>query len=160
MVKVGDFGLARRATGRFHTALNTWQWLPPEVIDPTSEGYDHHADIYSFGIILWEVAVGVGTVPFAEYESHARSTAVVKANIISGLRPTVPADVAAQVPCCVIQRRLSTSKFSGSAGAMMPQPAPRPATLSTVSGHSSVCRTWSRAGHRRTASNRLQRSRW
>lgn len=34
--------------------LGTYQWMAPEVI--TSNAYTEKADVFSFGIILWEIA--------------------------------------------------------------------------------------------------------
>jgi serine/threonine protein kinase len=44
----------------------TWQWLAPEVIDADSMRSDERADIYSFGIILWEILTR--QYPFSEFQ--------------------------------------------------------------------------------------------
>lgn len=55
-VKVADFGLSRikcdlhPLTG----GLGTYQWMAPEVISHSR--YTESADVYSFGIVLWECA--------------------------------------------------------------------------------------------------------
>ncbi|CAN1340795.1 Serine/threonine-protein kinase EDR1 [Linum perenne] len=56
-VKVGDFGLSRLKHETFlstKTGKGTPQWMAPEVI--RNERSDEKCDIYSFGIILWELA--------------------------------------------------------------------------------------------------------
>ena len=47
-------------------ALATWQWLAPEVLE--GEHYDERSDIYSLGIVLYEVETGL--VPFNEFQQY------------------------------------------------------------------------------------------
>ena len=55
VVKVADFGLARvQDTARTMTGgIGTSQYTAPEVL--RSERYDYKAEIFSFGVILWEI---------------------------------------------------------------------------------------------------------
>jgi hypothetical protein len=62
IAKVGDFGLAAAATTRLQLELETWQWMAPEAV--LGENYLETCDLYSFGIILWELMVAKGDVPF------------------------------------------------------------------------------------------------
>ncbi|OIS96440.1 serinethreonine-protein kinase edr1 [Nicotiana attenuata] len=58
-VKVGDFGLSRLKHETYlatKTGKGTPQWMAPEVL--RSEPSDEKSDIYSFGVILWELATG------------------------------------------------------------------------------------------------------
>jgi len=56
-IKIGDFGLSRffsledneESKGR----IGTPHWMAPEVLK--GEKYEHSADIFSFGMILWEI---------------------------------------------------------------------------------------------------------
>lgn len=52
--KIGDFGWTRPKADKMTAKIGTFQWMAPEVI--TSESYSEKADVYSFGIILWEIA--------------------------------------------------------------------------------------------------------
>ncbi|XP_051127168.1 uncharacterized protein LOC127248715 [Andrographis paniculata] len=55
-VKVGDFGLSRLKRETYlttKTGKGTPQWMAPEVL--RNEPSDEKADIYSFGVILWEL---------------------------------------------------------------------------------------------------------
>jgi len=56
-VKVCDFGLARLVAKSKSMTGNcgTVQWMAPEVL--SSQKYSMPADVYSFGIILWELLV-------------------------------------------------------------------------------------------------------
>lgn len=56
-VKVGDFGLSRLKNSTFLTAKSgkgTPQWMAPEVL--RNEPSNEKSDIYSFGVVLWELA--------------------------------------------------------------------------------------------------------
>lgn len=66
--KVADFGLSMRVLSNFSDVLQTWQWLAPEVIDLTHCNYDETSDIYSFGVVLWEIATR--KFPFSEFSAY------------------------------------------------------------------------------------------
>ena len=94
---IGDFGLSRLVNPEVGGMLATWQWLAPECIDSKDlDGYDHRADIYSYGIILWELASL--DLPFEEYASNPlyfqngnfKLQELKRAIIDEGLRPTIP----------------------------------------------------------------------
>lgn len=56
-VKVGDFGLSRFKHETYlttKTGKGTPQWMAPEVL--RNEPSDEKSDIYSYGVILWEIA--------------------------------------------------------------------------------------------------------
>ncbi|PPD99632.1 hypothetical protein GOBAR_DD03344 [Gossypium barbadense] len=57
--QVGDFGLSRLKHATFlttKTGKGTPHWMAPEVL--RNEPSDEKSDIYSFGVILWELATG------------------------------------------------------------------------------------------------------
>ena len=64
-------------------------WLAPEIMK--KEQYTEKADVFSFGIIMWEL---VGREkPFDEYEiARSSFTYQLEDEIIGGLRPTIPKD--------------------------------------------------------------------
>ena len=77
--------------------LGTWQWLAPECIDSLdSNTYDHRTDIYSVGVVFWELASC--KVPFEEFMEHSRFFVngkiklqdLKRAIIEEHLRPTIP----------------------------------------------------------------------
>ncbi|KAL0744251.1 hypothetical protein Bca4012_085764 [Brassica carinata] len=58
-VKVADFGLSRIKHETYLTSKSgkgTPQWMAPEVL--RNESADEKSDIYSFGVVLWELATG------------------------------------------------------------------------------------------------------
>ncbi|ANQ06374.1 TKL protein kinase [Plasmodium coatneyi] len=55
-VKICDFGLSVQnftQKPRFLGIVGTYQWTAPEIL--RGEGYTPQADVYSFGVILWEM---------------------------------------------------------------------------------------------------------
>eukprot|EP01105_Mastigella_eilhardi_P017879 TRINITY_DN4121_c0_g1_i1.p1 TRINITY_DN4121_c0_g1~~TRINITY_DN4121_c0_g1_i1.p1 ORF type:complete len:1814 (+),score=437.08 TRINITY_DN4121_c0_g1_i1:50-5443(+) len=100
--KVADFGLSLRS-GKISGTLSTWQWLAPEIIDSENESYDEQSDIFSLGMVMWEIATR--KLPYDEYASDLRYCTnfgtfwewkpqnIKQAIIKENLRPTVPAVV-------------------------------------------------------------------
>ena len=66
--KIGDFGLARVKSATKHTGMvsksqgdqdyqvGTELWMAPELLNPKTAKYTAKSDMYSFGLILWEIA--------------------------------------------------------------------------------------------------------
>ena len=74
-VKIADFGVARIIAGSGHMTAETgtYRWMAPEVIE--HKPYDEKADVFSFGIVLWEVLTcKVRTAPSACGAHHRRGT--------------------------------------------------------------------------------------
>lgn len=84
VVKVADFGVARvqANTGVMTAETGTYRWMAPEVIE--HRPYDHKADIFSYGIVLWELLTG--KLPYADLTPLQAAVGVVQ----KGLRPTIP----------------------------------------------------------------------
>lgn len=74
VVKVADFGLARvQDTARTMTGgIGTSQYTAPEVL--RSERYDTKADVFSFGVILWEIHAR--KIPYSEMNQMQIAVAV------------------------------------------------------------------------------------
>ncbi|KAJ0505834.1 putative dual-specificity kinase TKL-Pl-4 family [Helianthus annuus] len=84
VVKVADFGVARvkAQTGVMTAETGTYRWMAPEVIE--HKPYDLKADVFSFGIVLWELLSG--KLPY-EYLTPVQAAIGV---VQKGLRPTIP----------------------------------------------------------------------
>jgi serine/threonine protein kinase len=86
VVKVADFGVARVTStdGTCMTAeTGTYRWMAPEVI--AHQHYTHKCDVFSYGILLWELVSG-GDIPYSGYTPLQAAVGVVQ----RGLRPAVP----------------------------------------------------------------------
>ena len=53
-IRLADFGWTKGLQNYMTGKIGTYQWMAPEVISAFQ--YTEKADIYSFGIILWEIA--------------------------------------------------------------------------------------------------------
>ncbi|KAL2512520.1 ACT-like protein tyrosine kinase family protein [Abeliophyllum distichum] len=84
VVKVADFGVARvkAQTGVMTAETGTYRWMAPEVIE--HKPYDHKADVFSFGVVLWELLTG--KLPYEYLTPLQAAVGVVQ----KALRPTVP----------------------------------------------------------------------
>lgn len=84
VVKVADFGVARVQvqSGVMTAETGTYRWMAPEVIE--HKPYNHKADVFSFGVVLWELLTG--KIPYDNLTPLQAAVGVVQ----KGLRPTVP----------------------------------------------------------------------
>ncbi|XP_074572426.1 serine/threonine-protein kinase STY46-like [Curcuma longa] len=86
VIKVADFGVARvkAESGVMTAETGTYRWMAPEVIE--HKPYDHKADVFSFGIVLWELLTA--KLPYEYLTPLQAAVGVVQ----KGLRPTIPKD--------------------------------------------------------------------
>ncbi|XP_064949688.1 serine/threonine-protein kinase STY46 isoform X6 [Musa acuminata AAA Group] len=84
VVKVADFGVARvkAGSGVMTAETGTYRWMAPEVIE--HKPYDHKADVFSFGIVMWELLTA--KLPYEYLTPLQAAVGVVQ----KGLRPTLP----------------------------------------------------------------------
>ena len=80
--KIADFGWTRIKGDEMTDRIGTFQWMAPEVI--TGKIYSEKADVYSFGIILWEISAR--EPPYKNIMGTKVSVEVVK----NDLRPKIP----------------------------------------------------------------------
>ncbi|KAJ8427118.1 hypothetical protein Cgig2_030280 [Carnegiea gigantea] len=87
VVKVADFGVARvkAQSGVMTAETGTYRWMAPEVIE--HKPYDHKADVFSFGIVVWELLTG--KLPYEYLTPLQAAVGVVQ----KGLRPTIPKNI-------------------------------------------------------------------
>lgn len=88
-IKIADFGLARAVTTSTNTGtlVGTVAYLAPELV--TGAGADARSDIYSAGIMLYEMLTGVqpftGEVPIQVAFAHVHSTVPAPSALCPGL---------------------------------------------------------------------------
>lgn len=85
--KVTDFGLSCVAdsSGEMTAETGTYRWMAPEII--RHENYSFPADVYSFGILLWELIAR--DHPYAGLTPIQAAFSVAKHD----LRPIIPGGV-------------------------------------------------------------------
>ncbi|EOA29952.1 hypothetical protein CARUB_v10013056mg [Capsella rubella] len=87
-VKVADFGLSRIKHETYLTTKSgkgTPQWMAPEVL--RNESSDEKSDIYSFGVVLWELATE--KIPWENFNSMQ----VIRAVGFMDQRLDIPKDI-------------------------------------------------------------------
>lgn len=85
-MKIADFGIACEDSYCDFLADDpgTYRWMAPEMIKRKS--YGRKVDVYSFGLILWEMVAGC--IPYEDMTPIQAAFAVVNKN----LRPVIPVD--------------------------------------------------------------------
>ncbi|CAI2167953.1 16925_t:CDS:2 [Funneliformis geosporum] len=78
---VSDFGFCGPADKPLGSIYGNLPYIAPEVIN--GKGYTFASDIYSIGILMWEISSG--QPPFA-YANHDYDLAI---NLIKGMRPQI-----------------------------------------------------------------------
>ena len=87
--KICDFGTARLAaqTTAMSKVTGTYGWMAPELLEhPESKVLSKACDVYSYGILLWELITC--EVPYA---SDGLSGIQIAMKVIKGNRPGIPA---------------------------------------------------------------------
>ncbi|KAJ6774832.1 SERINE-THREONINE PROTEIN KINASE [Salix purpurea] len=84
--KVGDFGLSKikRNTLVSGGVRGTLPWMAPELLNGSSNKVSEKVDVFSFGIVLWEILTGED--PYANMHYGA----IIGGIVNNTLRPTIP----------------------------------------------------------------------
>ncbi|GJP39541.1 hypothetical protein CLOM_g23903 [Closterium sp. NIES-68] len=85
VVKIADFGVSRVQSedSTMHHKTGTYGYMAPEVLK--ERPYDHKADVYSFGILLWEVYCCDNPFPYTDLDPDE-----IASTVNQGLRPDIP----------------------------------------------------------------------
>ncbi|KAL5577429.1 hypothetical protein UlMin_019128 [Ulmus minor] len=84
--KVGDFGLSKIKRNTLVTGgvRGTLPWMAPELLNGSSSKVSEKVDVFSFGIVLWEILTG--EEPYANMHYGA----IIGGIVNNTLRPLVP----------------------------------------------------------------------
>ncbi|BFZ08698.1 hypothetical protein BsWGS_11737 [Bradybaena similaris] len=82
-VKIADFGLAKKVKDIITCGIGTPVYMAPEIL-LLSDKYDTKADLYSLGMIMWELWYGKDLAKYASMEIQGG----LKVSIESGWRPS------------------------------------------------------------------------
>ncbi|KAL5989857.1 hypothetical protein ACLOJK_010752 [Asimina triloba] len=96
-LKIADFGIACEEAYRDSLADDpgTYRWMAPEMIK--HKPYGRKVDVYSFGLVLWEMVSG--TIPYEDMNPIQAAFAVVNKN----LRPMIPGECPAALRALIVQ---------------------------------------------------------
>eukprot|EP00825_Cyclidium_porcatum_P024929 TRINITY_DN27247_c0_g1_i1.p1 TRINITY_DN27247_c0_g1~~TRINITY_DN27247_c0_g1_i1.p1 ORF type:complete len:343 (-),score=44.88 TRINITY_DN27247_c0_g1_i1:275-1303(-) len=86
--KLADFGWAKHQASQMTPRIGTNQWMAPEVYE--GRYYNEKADVFSFGIVLWEIATK--SLPYQNIPADV----VIEQVIQMDKRPDIPSNL--QVP--------------------------------------------------------------
>ncbi|KAE8696775.1 hypothetical protein F3Y22_tig00110646pilonHSYRG00047 [Hibiscus syriacus] len=91
VVKVADFGVARvqAQPGVMTAETGTYRWMAPEFHPGLTYclllvPYDHKADVFNFGVVLWELLTG--KLPYESLTPLQAAVGVVQKVVIVSLQ--------------------------------------------------------------------------
>ena len=86
LAKVTDFGLSQAlaSTTQGRAGANP-VWLAPEIL--RNEEYTEKADVYSYGVVLWEI------VSRKDFFGEIKNTSMIESKILKGERPPIPDNI-------------------------------------------------------------------
>ncbi|XP_047311086.1 serine/threonine/tyrosine-protein kinase HT1-like [Impatiens glandulifera] len=96
-MEVADFGIACEGSSQYVLSDDpgTYRWMAPEMIK--RKPYGRKVDVYSFGLILWEMVAG--TIPYQHMTPIQAAFAAVNKNV----RPDMPGDCPAPMRALIEQ---------------------------------------------------------
>ncbi|GJN01253.1 hypothetical protein PR202_ga18505 [Eleusine coracana subsp. coracana] len=73
VVKIADFGVSRHPAqeGDMTAETGTYRWMAPEVIN--HKPYDYKADVFSFAVVLWELATSKVNLASKGVNRHSKA---------------------------------------------------------------------------------------
>ncbi|KAG0223191.1 hypothetical protein BGW42_006068, partial [Actinomortierella wolfii] len=104
-VKLCDFGCVTikttSATRSTTTLKGTIRWIAPEIFEDRPN-YSAKSDMYSFGMVMWEMAAN-STIPFKDHHDYSVIMSLVKKGAREKLPEDTPANYRAWVQRCWLQ---------------------------------------------------------
>lgn len=107
--RLADFGVARvihdeTATESHAGFVGTYYYTPPEAIHNASQAHSRASDIYSLGVVFYELLVGRKPFEGGTLADLFRRISAGEFANPSAVCPTVPPDLEAICLCCLSQR--------------------------------------------------------
>merc|ERR1719188_40454 len=91
--KIADFALARQTlqggTSKMTMGVGTWRWMAPEVFIGDGQNYDTRVDVFSFGMLVYEMLAR--KLPYHEQFPPDQADPRVGLLICRGVRPEIEA---------------------------------------------------------------------
>ena len=98
--KLGDFGSIVVASPSYSQRIGNYQYTAPEALRGSfSVPYSREIDVYSFGILFWEILTG--KIPFQELKENPNTCNKIEQMIIDGYRPSLDV-LPKDIPRCII----------------------------------------------------------
>eukprot|EP00005_Dracoamoeba_jomungandri_P003364 CAMPEP_0174255318 /NCGR_PEP_ID=MMETSP0439-20130205/4662_1 /TAXON_ID=0 /ORGANISM="Stereomyxa ramosa, Strain Chinc5" /LENGTH=1531 /DNA_ID=CAMNT_0015337449 /DNA_START=182 /DNA_END=4773 /DNA_ORIENTATION=- len=110
--KIADFGLSKQARRSGNVSIDSFgsvYWSAPELVETNT--YSKEADVYAFGMVLWEIVTG-------EYplKKEFPSPGALLRAICNGARPSIPTHVTPEyqtlIQCCWNQDPTDRPEFT------------------------------------------------
>ena len=99
--KLGDFGSIVVASPSYSQRIGNYQYTAPEALKGSlSVPYSREIDVYSFGILFWEILTG--KIPFQELKENPNTCHKIEQMIIDGYRPSLD-NLPNDIPPCIIE---------------------------------------------------------
>ena len=99
--KLGDFGSIVVASPSYSQRIGNYQYTAPEALRGSlSVPYSREIDVYSFGILFWEILTG--KIPFQELKENPNTSHNIEEMIIDGYRPSLDV-LPNDIPPCIIE---------------------------------------------------------
>ena len=99
--KLGDFGSIVVASPSYSQRIGNYQYTAPEALRGSlAVPYSREIDVYSFGILFWEILTG--KIPFQELKENPNTCHKIEEMIIDGYRPSLD-DLPNDIPPCIIE---------------------------------------------------------
>lgn len=112
-IKIGDFGFAKEGLDITSTRLGTLGYCAPEILDGTNLNYNNLIDIWSIGIVLFEMLNGC--LPFQSKNlSDLKTEIMLKSGKLLQFREAVPEDLQQLIQHMVepvVRNRLTFKQF-------------------------------------------------
>ena len=97
VAKLCDFGLSREAEDETMSRIGTTQWSAPEVL--RGERYDAKADIFGFGVVLWEMLAA--SIPHEGVDALVTAHRVAFGEARLTVPDWCPSDIAKVINACL-----------------------------------------------------------